>query len=300
MDRRGFFGADVARGPALGWLGPIWREAYNPAAACDIGGTTLMRRSTRRGDSRSDRGKPPGRCLWPYACLAITSIAVAPSATYAVELKHYFSPQVLGTGIGQIAVDDFKNLVGVGFEHTPALILGLSLLLAVPLLVLVGLVLRWALRKPAEVEEFPDAGVTRRQTEILPPAAEPAIDSTTMGITKPHRTAWLEVENGRIAPSSTAQTTVEDGRTRYHFGRASMMRIGREADNEVCISEKTVHRYHAVIHRSIDDGRYTITDLSGEDGNGLVVNGVRLNNKRLANGDRIALGRALLQFHLSA
>ena len=61
---------------------------------------------------------------------------------------------------------------------------------------------------------------------------------------------------------------------RYVIGRA-MLRIGREADNDICRSEKTVHRYHAVIRRTTD-GDVVITDLSGADGNGVLINGARV------------------------
>ena len=63
-----------------------------------------------------------------------------------------------------------------------------------------------------------------------------------------------------------------------------MLRIGREADNDICLSDKTVHRYHAVIHRTTD-GAVVVTDLSGADGNGVLINGTRVGEGRLTEGD---------------
>jgi pSer/pThr/pTyr-binding forkhead associated (FHA) protein len=74
-----------------------------------------------------------------------------------------------------------------------------------------------------------------------------------------------------------------------------MIRIGRHRDNDVQLHLASVHRYHAVIHRSDDTG-FVITDLSGEHGNGVRINGQRRAQAPLADGDRIELGRATLTF----
>jgi pSer/pThr/pTyr-binding forkhead associated (FHA) protein len=74
-----------------------------------------------------------------------------------------------------------------------------------------------------------------------------------------------------------------------------MLRLGREADNDVCLSEKTVHRYHAVIRRTTD-GDVVITDLSGPDGNGILINGTRVGEGRLKAGDTISIGEVKLKF----
>ena len=74
-----------------------------------------------------------------------------------------------------------------------------------------------------------------------------------------------------------------------------LVRIGREADNDICLTEKTVHRYHAVIRRS-SDGEVIVTDLSGPEGNGVIVNGARVGESRLKSGDVIAIGEVKLSF----
>jgi pSer/pThr/pTyr-binding forkhead associated (FHA) protein len=75
----------------------------------------------------------------------------------------------------------------------------------------------------------------------------------------------------------------------------TMVRIGREEDNDICLSAHTVHRYHAVIRRTTE-GEVVITDLSGDDGNGVLVNGVRVSEARLTKGDTIKVGEVKLRF----
>ncbi len=58
---------------------------------------------------------------------------------------------------------------------------------------------------------------------------------------------------------------------------------------------KTVHRYHAVIRRTTD-GVVMITDLSGKDGNGVLVNGARVAEARLTKGDIINIGEVKMRF----
>ena len=73
------------------------------------------------------------------------------------------------------------------------------------------------------------------------------------------------------------------------------MRIGREADNDIRLSAKTVHRYHAVIRRTTD-GDVMITDVSGNEGNGVLVNGAPVGEARLKKGDVINIGEVKLKF----
>jgi pSer/pThr/pTyr-binding forkhead associated (FHA) protein len=92
--------------------------------------------------------------------------------------------------------------------------------------------------------------------------------------------AWLEVEGGDSA--------------RHGIGR-TVVRIGRDSDNDICLNEMTVHRYHAAVHRT-DDADFVITDLSSEGGNGVKVNGRAVSEVRLEDGDMIELGLARLKF----
>ena len=77
------------------------------------------------------------------------------------------------------------------------------------------------------------------------------------------------------------------------------LQIGRERDNDICLEDDSVHRYHAIIERARGLG-FTITDIGGPDGNGLSVNGARLATSLLADGDTIELGCSKLRFATAA
>ena len=74
-----------------------------------------------------------------------------------------------------------------------------------------------------------------------------------------------------------------------------LIRIGRHKDNDLRLADSSVHRYHALIQRTLE-ADFVITDLSGENGNGVHVNGERTDRARLNDGDVIQLGRAKLKF----
>ena len=73
------------------------------------------------------------------------------------------------------------------------------------------------------------------------------------------------------------------------------LRIGRHQENDIRLEDKTVHRYHALLHRS-PDGDFLIRDLSGETGNGVYVNGARIEQAALRPGDLVELGAVRLRF----
>ena len=73
-----------------------------------------------------------------------------------------------------------------------------------------------------------------------------------------------------------------------------LVRIGRQDDNDLCIKDATIHRYHAVIYPSPEEG-LMIADLIGPEGNGLKVNGERVAQALLKPGDRLELGRVQLR-----
>jgi hypothetical protein len=80
--------------------------------------------------------------------------------------------------------------------------------------------------------------------------------------------------------------------TRVPIG-ATSVRIGRHADNDICLQNKTVHRQHAILHKT-HEGRFSIRDLGGS--NGVVVNNERLQQTDLSDGDLIELGEVRLRF----
>ncbi len=81
------------------------------------------------------------------------------------------------------------------------------------------------------------------------------------------------------------------------YGAAS---IGRAPDNDIIIDDTAMSSYHARIEE--ENGRFTIIDLNST--NGVYISGAGQSRwkketaYRLHNGDRIKLGRAILQFEI--
>jgi hypothetical protein len=157
--------------------------------------------------------------------------------------------------------------LGDSYHKAPALMLVLAVLVALPPLAIAGLVMRRQRRSP---------------------------DSTVLISRPSSRAIQRSVTTRTELASWPTEAWVEQDGQRHVIGRA-MLRIGREADNDICLQEKTVHRYHAVIRRTTD-GEVIITDLSGQDGNGVFVNGTRIGESRLKRGDVIAIGEVKLSF----
>ncbi|MFA5950165.1 MAG: FHA domain-containing protein [Hyphomicrobium sp.] len=171
------------------------------------------------------------------------------------------------------AIDLFQQWLTASYERAPALMLGLAALLAVPPLALIGLAIR---RRDGGRSEM-------TQIRSRPPSG-PGLprDKLSTGFTplRPGK-VWIEVDG-------------QDGAKRHAIS-APLVRIGRESDNDICLSDMTVHRYHAAVHRT-EDADYVITDLSSAGGNGVTVNGRTVAEARLSHGDQIELGRARLTF----
>jgi hypothetical protein len=158
---------------------------------------------------------------------------------------------------------------GDTYSHAPALMLVLVALFVLPPLAIAGFVMRRQRRSS------PDATVRLSRSALKAATARATTARTELSM-------W------------PTEAWVEHAGQRYVIGR-SMLRIGREADNDICVLEKTVHRYHAVIRRTTD-GDVVITDLSGAEGNGVLINGVRVGEGRLKAGDVIGIGAVQLKF----
>ena len=74
---------------------------------------------------------------------------------------------------------------------------------------------------------------------------------------------------------------------------ATSLRIGRHPDNDICIPNKSVHRQHAVLHKTTN-GAFVIRDLGTK--NGVIVNGKRCSQHSLQDNDLIELGEVRLRF----
>jgi hypothetical protein len=96
----------------------------------------------------------------------------------------------------------------------------------------------------------------------------------------------------RLPLRSQAWVTVDGVGTVPLVGQVA--RIGRHRANDVRLSDRSVHRRHAVIERTPDEA-FLLIDVSGK-GGGVRVNGRRTERVQLADGDVIELGRARLRF----
>lgn len=66
-------------------------------------------------------------------------------------------------------------------------------------------------------------------------------------------------------------------------------RIGRRPENEIVVSDLSASKRHAELRRT-PAGRWSIIDLGSHDGT--FVNGTRVSQRELNEGDIIAIGRA--------
>jgi pSer/pThr/pTyr-binding forkhead associated (FHA) protein len=71
--------------------------------------------------------------------------------------------------------------------------------------------------------------------------------------------------------------------------QTQVMRIGRRPDNDIVVSELGVSKQHAELRRS-PAGRYSIIDLGSH--RGTYVNGTRVSEAELKEGDIVAIGHA--------
>ena len=161
-----------------------------------------------------------------------------------------------------------------GFRLAPAVTIGVVLALFLPVL---ALLIRMS--KPLTRSK----NATRRYR----PGKNDKFDANVVdGGPAAHRWRhpFVEIENGRGMRCAILR---------------DMLRIGREDDNDIRISSRYVHRYHAAIHRE-DFDDWHITDLTGVESNGLIVNGRRCCEARLKDGDLIELGPGKLRFRAGA
>lgn len=211
------------------------------------------------------------------ALLALVSPAWAVSEGVPVGGNLFVATALEPMGAG------IADWVAASYARAPALVLGLMALMAVPPLALLGW---WVSRREAASTAVSEA---RTQIRRVPRDARglPRDGVRTGHIPLRPLEAWVEVV-------ATGEAAAELQGRRYGLAR-TLLRIGRETDNDICLGDITVHRYHAAIHRT-EDAEFVITDLSSADGNGVLVNGRAVAEARLVSGDVIELGTARLRF----
>ena len=165
-----------------------------------------------------------------------------------------------------------QNAIAQGYSVAPALMLGLVMLVAMPVVAFASCITEWSRRGANATRRYRGRIESDVSGDI---SGDGAVDENGLSAR-----AFLEV----VGASGTRYAILRD-----------MMRIGREDDNDIRIPSGAVHRYHAAIHRE-DLGDWHITDLSGVEGNGIAVNGQRCCDARLHDGDVIELGPGRLRF----
>jgi hypothetical protein len=195
-----------------------------------------------------------------WTSLTQLSLAIAGLA-FASAAVPAVAADVSTAPLPEIAARALDELKAVSARTPPALAFGLAAMVLVPALALGGVLFRLA-RRLGTGEEVALAATT---TEAWPIEA------------------WLELVTGA------------GGELRCYALDHPLTRIGREDDNEIRLDDATVHRYHAALARDSDTA-IVITDLAGTPGNGVRVNGRRVERAELQSGDEIALGRAVMTF----
>jgi hypothetical protein len=87
-----------------------------------------------------------------------------------------------------------------------------------------------------------------------------------------------------------------DGSSTRHPINKTTMCIGRNRDNDICLINDSISSHHAEIHRKRDGG-FNIVDLGST--NGVLVNGVKINQSVITAGDVIELGEVRLNFFIN-
>lgn len=152
--------------------------------------------------------------------------------------------------------------IAEGYARRPAIMIGVAVGVLIPVLAVVGWLLHHKL-----------AG--------------------TLASTKGHDAASL-------APNFASARIEIDGASAIELPQErSLVQIGRHDDNDICLSDEAVERYHAVIEHNPIAG-FTITDVSDPAGEGIKVNGQRRVRAVLVDGDTVELGRSKLRFAAAA
>lgn len=129
------------------------------------------------------------------------------------------------------------------------------------------------------------------------PGAAPPIAPTVIGHppvpTRPPGTIEAELATSPVSPASGARLQALDGDIDPpDFVLEPLTFIGRTPENQVRIYKPAVSRRHAQI--SAADGGWMLRDLSSE--NGTYVNGQRITERLLADGDRVQFGTSRFLF----
>ncbi len=162
----------------------------------------------------------------------------------------------------QTIFHNFGAWLALQYDAAPAIMIGITLVFTVLLLAMISWLIRYMMSGTSKSEE-----IVLRSIPI---------------------SGW----------KARGLLIVADEAGKSHNIDFGLLRIGREADNDVQLMYDTVHRYHAILERT-PEAEFYILDVSGCDGNGVRVDGERIQRARLRGGELIEIGPAKLQFQLA-
>ncbi len=141
-----------------------------------------------------------------------------------------------------------------------------------------------------------DASVPRGEIRILATVSEsdePVTDAAA-GTAPDTRTAVLrQDETGAVGQATLLVRTGQGDPVRFELS-APLIGIGRDHDNDVIVDDPGISRHHCQL--KLQQGLYALTDLGSS--NGTTVNGRRVSEVALRDGDRIAIGGTTLEYRL--
>jgi hypothetical protein len=177
-----------------------------------------------------------------------------------------------------------RTAIGYAKTHWPVAAGSVSLLFALMLAATSWRMMRRRRRRATPVLNANQAAEIIEEHERLGRFGGPTSARDTLIVGQPNGSvpvdarAWLEVLD-----TSAIRVPLVSRHTR----------IGRHKDNDIQINNNSVHRRHAVLHIT-KDGKFVINDLATS--NGVFVNGKRVEQQELADGDVIELGEVRVQF----
>jgi hypothetical protein len=149
------------------------------------------------------------------------------------------------------------------------------------------------LRAPVQTLDECRAGLARLDTHKARFVAAFGSEEALLALPTRRITAGDPVDRAYPAPRACVQVSGEGSETAL-YALGATARLGRAEDNDICLQNRGISRHHAVITATVHG--YVLRDLDSQ--NGTVVNGERIVERMLVEGDQIALGDARLRFTL--
>jgi pSer/pThr/pTyr-binding forkhead associated (FHA) protein len=149
--------------------------------------------------------------------------------------------------------------------------------------------------RPEPTATHPDAAAARPEPvvavrPVVPARAEP-VDGRVKVVESSSEPDGLE--GATLMLPTAALVMVDASGSRKEFPLSVFNEIGRAEENRIHVPNPGISRKHALIKAS--SGGFVISDLGSQ--NGTFVNGERISERRLANGDAIDLGSVKFVFH---